>query len=90
MKRIALALLIASAPAMAQTMVDGYVRKDGTYVAPHIRSEPNQQRFDNYNAQGNVNPYSGQRGHQPHEFSNPPVRQAPVYPNPYQQQRRGY
>lgn len=89
MKRIALALLVASAPAMAQTMVDGYIRKDGTYVAPHIRSEPNQQRFDNYNAQGNVNPYSGQRGHQPHEFSNPPVRQAPAYPNPYQP-RRGY
>ena len=89
MKLIALALLVASMPAVAQTMVDGYIRKDGTYVAPHIRSEPNQQRFDNYNAQGNVNPYSGQRGHQPHEFSNPPVRQAPAYPNPYQP-RRGY
>ena len=89
MKLIALALLVVSAPAVAQTMVDGYIRKDGTYVAPHIRSEPNQQRFDNYNAQGNVNPYSGQRGHQPHEFSNPPVRQAPAYPNPYQP-RRGY
>lgn len=28
--------------------VRGYYRKDGTYVRPHIRSSPNQYKFDNY------------------------------------------
>jgi len=28
--------------------VDGYYRKDGTYVRPHIRSSPNQFKWDNY------------------------------------------
>lgn len=42
--------------------VDGYVRRDGTYVAPHMRSNPNSTRMDNYSTQGNVNPYTGQMG----------------------------
>lgn len=28
--------------------VDGYFRRDGTYVRPHIRSGPNMYRSDNY------------------------------------------
>jgi len=28
--------------------VRGYYRKDGTYVRPHIRSSPNQYKYDNY------------------------------------------
>jgi len=28
--------------------VDGYYRNDGTYVRPHIRSSPNQNKWDNY------------------------------------------
>lgn len=57
----AIALLVASA-AQAQTYVDGYVRKDGTYVAPHIRSDSNSTKADNYSSQGNTNPYTGQKG----------------------------
>ena len=56
----------------------------------HIRSAPDSQRYNNYNAQGNVNPYSGERGTQRHEFSNPPVQQIQPHQNPYPQQRRGY
>lgn len=26
----------------------GYYRGDGTYVRPHVRSEPNRYRWDNY------------------------------------------
>lgn len=50
MRLIALLLLLAavSAPALADVYVDGYYRKDGTYVPPHTRSSPNNTRSDNY------------------------------------------
>ena len=74
MRLVLLALLAAlSVSAFADQSVRGYVRKDGTYVAPHFRSSPNQYRFDNYGAKGNVNPYTGEKGYQRHEFSNPPA-----------------
>lgn len=42
--------------------VSGYVKKDGTYVAPHYRSAPNRSTLDNYSTRGNYNPYTGQAG----------------------------
>lgn len=78
--RIALGLvlsLMASTAVAAQ--VQGYTRKDGTYVAPHYRSAPDGNRFNNYSTQGNVNPYTGQQG-----YVNPYTVPAPVYtPQPY-------
>lgn len=61
---IAIALLVALAlPSFARdTSVRGYVRKDGTYVQPHMRSAPNNTTFDNFSTRGNVNPYTGQPG----------------------------
>lgn len=70
---VAALLLALSAVAFADETVRGYQRRDGTYVAPYHRTEPNQYRHDNYSSQGNVNPYTGRRGTQPNEFSNPPV-----------------
>lgn len=49
--------------AVGQVKVRGYYRKDGKYVAPHYRSEPNNTTNDNYSARGNVNPYTGEAGH---------------------------
>ncbi|HVT30140.1 MAG TPA: hypothetical protein VHE81_19165 [Lacipirellulaceae bacterium] len=57
-----LATLTASTGAQADQYVHGYVRKDGTYVAPYYRTEPNSTRNDNYSTRGNVNPYTGQPG----------------------------
>ncbi len=54
------AALIGSA--QAQVYVDGYTRQDGTYVAPHYRSAPDGNVFNNYSTQGNINPYTGQMG----------------------------
>ncbi len=48
--------------AQAQVYVDGYTRQDGTYVAPHYRSAPDGNPFNNYSTQGNINPYTGQMG----------------------------
>lgn len=68
----ALVALTATA-AFADEYVNGYTRSDGTYVEPHYRSSPNQYRNDNYSSQGNTNPYTGERGSQRNEYSNPPA-----------------
>jgi len=65
MKKLMLAL-VASAlivpAASAQVHVNGYVNKNGTYVAPYYRSSPNGTTLDNYSTRGNVNPYTGKVG----------------------------
>lgn len=42
--------------------VHGYVKKDGTYVAPHHATNPNSSKHDNYSSKGNTNPYTGKEG----------------------------
>lgn len=42
--------------------VHGYTRKDGTYVAPHMRSRPDGNLSNNWTTLGNVNPYTGKPG----------------------------
>jgi len=44
--------------------VRGYVRRDGTYVAPHLRSNPDGRFYNNWSSSGNVNPYTGKEGTQ--------------------------
>lgn len=51
MKKLILLLMIlcfASVSFAKDVHVGGYYRKDGTYVQPHVRSAPNQYRWDNY------------------------------------------
>lgn len=55
-------LVLGVAYAQKTTHVDGYVKKDGTYVAPHTRTAPNSTTSDNYSTKGNYNPYTGQTG----------------------------
>jgi hypothetical protein len=55
-------LLSAAAPVMADTYVNGYTRSNGTYVAPHMRSDPDGNPYNNWSTKGNVNPYTGQEG----------------------------
>ncbi|MCC5029771.1 MULTISPECIES: hypothetical protein [Burkholderia] len=43
--------------------VSGYTRSDGTYVQPYHRTAPDGNPYNNYSTQGNVNPYTGQRGY---------------------------
>lgn len=51
--------------ASADQHVNGYVRKDGTYVPPHFRSSPDAYKFNNFSSQGSTNPYTGERGTNP-------------------------
>jgi|SRR4051812_2173712 len=53
--------------ASADEFVNGYFRQNGTYVAPHMRSSPDGNPFNNYSTQGNTNPYTGVPGtHNPY------------------------
>lgn len=63
MKRTAILICVAvlTAPVLAKT-TRGYIKKDGTYVAPHQRSAPNGTQRDNWGSKGNVNPYTGKEG----------------------------
>ncbi|OQP65425.1 hypothetical protein A3860_17325 [Niastella vici] len=46
----------------SDVFVNGYFRKDGSYVQPHFRTAPNSSMFDNYSTKGNFNPYTGKPG----------------------------
>jgi hypothetical protein len=48
--------------ALAGTFVNGHFRRDGTYVQPHYRSNPDGNFYNNWSSYGNVNPYTGQWG----------------------------
>jgi hypothetical protein len=39
--------------------VRGYIHRDGTYVGPHQRTNPDRTPYNNYNFPGNYNPNSG-------------------------------
>jgi len=61
---LVLGLLLSIAPLVdaGQTRVRGYTRKNGTYVQPHYRTTPDSSRSNNWNSQGNINPYTGKQG----------------------------
>lgn len=59
---LAAGCLLAAVVAQADTVVRGTTRKDGTYVAPHFRTDPNRTVTDNYSFKGNLNPYTGTTG----------------------------
>ena len=44
------------------TYIKKYIRKDGTEVKNHFRTEANNIESDNYTAEGNVNPYTDEKG----------------------------
>jgi hypothetical protein len=67
MKTKFFALLLATfaftiAFAQKPQRVKGYTKKDGTYVAPSVRTKGNKTQTDNYSTKGNSNPYSGKKG----------------------------
>jgi hypothetical protein len=40
----------------------GYIRSNGTYVAPHAATNPNTTQRDNFGTSGNYNPNTGSFG----------------------------
>jgi hypothetical protein len=62
----ALALIATAAQAQSTNQnshpVQGYTNSSGTYVQPHMQTNPNYTQRDNYSAYGDVNPYTGAAG----------------------------
>jgi hypothetical protein len=99
MKLLSLLVVLCgvSAGAVAQTYVQPYTDKNGTYHQGHYRSAPNNTDLDNYNTKGNYNPYTGETGTRTPKYEQPtyvaPAYVPPVYTPPsnnYGQQRCGY
>lgn len=42
--------------------IKGYVKKDGTYIAPSHATNPNKSKNDNWSTKGNVNPHTSKEG----------------------------
>ena len=66
-KLLTVLLLLSQILVLAQVnpnyhRVKGYYRKDGTYVRPHYRTNPNSTNRDNYSTLGNTNPHTGKPG----------------------------
>jgi hypothetical protein len=57
---------ITYSPAAEARVQRGYIKKNGTYVAPHYKSNPDGRRYNNYGSRSNG-------GKQRDEFSNPPA-----------------
>lgn len=51
--------LVLSFKSFSQVNVTGYYRNNGTYVVPHMRSNPDGNPYNNYSFPGNINPYTG-------------------------------
>lgn len=49
--------------AFADQYVRPHVRRDGTYVQGHYRSDRDGYRENNWSHVGNVNPHTGEWGH---------------------------
>lgn len=66
---ITLVSLVITDIAFAQVHVKGYTRKNGTYVQPHMRSNPDGNASNNWSTKGNTNPYTGAAGtHNPDNY----------------------
>lgn len=57
-----LSLMFAGSAFAKDVYVQGHTTSNGTYVAPHHRSSPDSNPYNNYGTKGNANPYTGQQG----------------------------
>ena len=62
-----LATIFASSASYATVNVRGYYRSNGTYVAPHIRSNPDGNPYNNFGGWSLLQESSGPLDESPHE-----------------------
>ena len=48
---------------------DGYIKSNGTYVMPHIKTNINSTNYDNFSTSGNYNMYNGTSGSRAKDYS---------------------
>lgn len=75
LKHLTIALFLASlaTPTLAKDShaTRGYVKKNGTYVAPSRATNPDKTKNNNYSTRGNSNPYTGKAGTKPRDGDAP-------------------
>jgi len=59
---VGMSAMFGGEQAKADVYVRGYTLPNGTYVAPHYRSNPDHNFQNNWSTYPNVNPYTGQMG----------------------------
>lgn len=57
-----IAVLASSFAFAGERSTSGYVKKNGTYVAPYKSTQQNKTKEDNWSTKGNENPYTGEEG----------------------------
>ena len=62
-------LLLCFSISFADTYVNGYYKRDGTYVNSYTRSSPDSTNWNNYSTQGKSNPYTGSNGSRARDYS---------------------
>ena len=67
-------LLLVSVGSFADDYVRPHTRRDGTFVPGHFRSKRDGNRYNNWSTEGNVNPYTGERGKRDPDGSRPERR----------------
>ena len=79
--RVCIVLFLATfiGSVFADQWVNGYTKKNGTYVQGYMRSSPNSLKYDNFSSKGNTNPYTGKKGYKNHEYSNPYTTKSKKY-----------
>ena len=66
---LALAFIANFSFAQSTVYVKGYVKNNGTYVQPYVRTSPNNTVKDNWSTYPNVNPYTGQTGTKTYNYN---------------------
>jgi len=59
---LAMAFVLLGAIQAEAGSVRGYFKRDGRYVQPHFRSNPDRSYNNNWSRRGNLNPFNGRRG----------------------------
>jgi hypothetical protein len=78
-------VILGGQQARGDDYVPGYIRSNGTYVAPYYRTHPDHSFYNNYSTYPNVNPYTGQMGTRlapPYSPSYVPRTSFPSYRSP--------
>ena len=76
-----IAVLIQATASWAYVNVNGYIRSNGTYVAPYIRTSPNAYRWDNFSSRLESEMQPSQPGYSTPQFGKMPSPMVPYNPN---------
>ena len=58
---VAWAVAVATSALAGDSHVNGYTKKNATYVAPHQKTAPDKSKANNYSTKGNTNPNTARR-----------------------------